>query len=61
MTESLHKIIKNYVHHWTADDICQDITGWLLRNYEHDWKYRDTINRVCEDIWESCEEADRAL
>jgi len=43
MTESLHKIIKHYVHH-----------------YEHDWKCRDTINRICEDIWESCREADKA-
>ena len=59
MTESLHKIIKHYVHHSDADDICQDITGWLLRNYEHDWKCRDTINQICDDIWESCKEADK--
>ena len=61
MTESLHKIINNYVHPWTTDDICQDIVGWLLRNYEHDLKHRDTINQICDDIWKSCEEADKAL
>jgi len=58
MTESLHKIIKNYVHHSDADDLCQDITGWLLRNYQ---SYKDipTIDKICEDIWISCKEADK--
>ena len=57
-TESLHKIIANYVHQWTADDICNDITGWLQRNYDY-YKDRPVIDKICDDIWKSCTEADK--
>jgi len=58
MTEPLHKIITHYVHHWTADDICNDITRWLQRNY--DPRNNPLIDEICDDIWKSCEEADKA-
>jgi hypothetical protein len=58
MTEPLHKIVKYYLHHSDADDLCNDITGWLQRNYD-DYKDRPTIDKICEDIWKSCEEADK--
>jgi hypothetical protein len=60
MTESLHKIIKNHpLPHDEVDDILQEFSGWLLRNYQHDWKFRETIDKICDDIWESCKEADK--
>jgi hypothetical protein len=64
MTESLHAIIRNYVDHSDADDLCQDICSWLLRNYPTDDKHYHeqirTIEIICEDIWDSCIEADKA-
>jgi len=57
MTESLHKIVEHYLHHWTADDLCNDITGWLQRNY--DPRNNPLIDEICEDIWKSCEEGRR--
>ena len=54
MTESLHKIVSNYIHHSDADDLCQDICGWLIRNYGR----KPIINSICEDIWHSCTKAD---
>ena len=59
MTESLHKIIKHYLHHSDADDLCGDITGWLQRNYQY-YKDRPVIDKICEDIWKSCEDADKS-
>jgi hypothetical protein len=60
MTESLHKILKNHpLPHDEVDDILQEFAGWLLRNYRHDWKCRETIDKICEDIWKSCDEADK--
>ena len=59
MTEPLHKIVKHYLHHSTADDLCNDITGWLQRNF-NDYKDRPLIDKICKDIWKSCEEADKA-
>ena len=59
MTESLHEIVMHYLSHSEADDLCQDITGWLKRNYQH-YKDRPTIDKIREDIWQSCEEADKA-
>ena len=58
MTESLHKIVSKYIHHSDADDLCQDITGWLYRNYQ---KYpgQPIVDKICNDIWKSCEEADK--
>ena len=58
MTESLHKIVMHYLPHSEADDLCQDITGWLKRNYQY-YKDRPTIDKIREDIWQSCEEADK--
>jgi hypothetical protein len=59
MTESLHKILKNHpLPHDEVDDICQEITGWLIRNYEYN--HREVIGKICDDIWKSCEEADKA-
>jgi hypothetical protein len=58
MTEPLHKIVKYYLHHSDADDLCNDITGWLQRNYD-DYKDRPVIDKICEDIWKSCDEADK--
>lgn len=53
----------NYVDHSDADDLCQDICGWLLRNYptddEHYYEQIRTIETICEDIWDSCREADK--
>ena len=59
MTESLHAIVKHYLPHSDADDLCQDITGWLYRNYQ---KYpgQPIVDKICEDIWQSCREADKA-
>jgi hypothetical protein len=59
MTESLHAIVKHYLPHSDADDLCQDITGWLYRNYQ---KYSGQliVDKICNDIWKSCEEADKA-
>ena len=57
-TESLHKIITRYVHPSHADDICNDITGWLQRNYDY-YKDRPVIDKICDDIWKSCTEADK--
>jgi hypothetical protein len=59
MTESLHKIIANYVHPWTADDICKDISVWLQRNY--DPRNNPLIDEICDDIWKSCKEANKEL
>jgi hypothetical protein len=58
MTESLHKIVKHYIHHSDADDLCMDIASWLYRNYQ---KYpgQPIVDKICEDIWKSCEEADK--
>ena len=58
MTESLHKIVKHYINHSDADDLCNDITGWLMRNYQY-YQYRPTIDKICDDIWKSCQEADK--
>ncbi len=58
MDEPLHKIVKHYLHHSDADDLCNDITGWLQRNYQY-YKDRPVIDKICEDIWKSCEEADK--
>ena len=57
MTESLHSIVKEYIHHSDTDDLCQDITGWLKRNYR-DYKDQPLIDRICGDIWQSCTDAD---
>ncbi|CAF34088.1 Hypothetical-Protein / belonging to T4-LIKE GC: 769 [Synechococcus phage S-PM2] len=35
MTESLHTIVKHYIHHSDADDLCMDIASWLQRNYQY--------------------------
>lgn len=58
MTESLHEIVKYYLNHSETDDLCQDITGWLMRNYQH-YQDRPTIDKICDDIWKSCDEADK--
>jgi hypothetical protein len=54
----------NYVDHSDADDLCQDICSWLLRNYptddKHYYEQIRTIEIICEDIWDSCREADKA-
>ena len=52
MTESLHKIIMNYLHHSDADDLCQDITGWLKRNYQH-YKDQPLIDRIRNELLKS--------
>lgn len=59
MTESLHKIVSKYINHSDADDLCQDIAGWLMRNY--DPRNNPLIDEICEDIWKSCRIADKAL
>jgi hypothetical protein len=56
--ESLHKIVKRYVHHSDADDLCLDITGWLYRNYQR-CQEQPIIDKICDDIWKSCEKADK--
>jgi hypothetical protein len=57
MTESLHKIVSKYINPSDADDLCQDITGWLIRNYEP--RVNILTAKICNDIWKSCEEADK--
>jgi len=32
----------------------------LMRNYQY-YQDRPTIDKICEDIWKSCDEADRTL
>ena len=58
MAESLHTILRHYMPCSEADDVCNDFTGWLMRNYDC-YKDRPLINKICEDIWESCKEADK--
>jgi len=59
MTESLHKILKNHpLPHDEVDDILQEVAGWLMRNYTF-YKDRPTIDKICEEIWKSCDEADK--
>ena len=58
MTESLHKIVKKYLHHSDADDLCQDVASWLMRNYQH-YQDKPIIDKICNDIWQSCDEADK--
>ena len=58
MTESLHTIVKHYIHHSDSDDLCMDIASWLQRNYQY-YKDKPLIDKICEDIWKSCEEADK--
>ena len=60
MTESLHAILMKYVDHSDADDVCQEICGWLMRNYDSYNYDKDTIEIICDDIWQSCREADKA-
>lgn len=60
MTESLHAIVMKYVDHSDADDLCQEFCSWLLRNYDCYIYDQPTIKTICEDIWQSCREADKA-
>ena len=39
-------------------DLCMDIASWLQRNYQY-YKDKPLIDKICEDIWKSCEEADK--